>query len=181
MTTPDEIAREAAEESVTYEESAGGVTRTLSVGAYLVSVYSYEHELSGLRAEVAKIVLAAIERALREVPVPGGLSAERLAQLWERAERLPSVAADARERYRDLRLHVEHLTRALHDCGQDGSAAQYAAGYEAGKARALATLREMREAEQRAMDVDVPFHDVREMNRYVAFGDAVSVIENGED
>lgn len=89
-----------------------------------------------MRARVAALVLAAIERYERNVPVPAPLSAERLAEIrsvYKTAADYPETCMGYDEHVLDLLAHVDHLTRALHDCGQDGTAKIWAAAFEAGE------------------------------------------------
>ena len=124
MPTPEEIA----------DETAGQIV-----------------DLDPALPEARQMILAAIERALASVPVPGGLSEERLKEIAAQAAEgrvrsaHPTMAAMAplnaretigllHEQVRELLAERARLVRALHDCGQDGSAQVWAKGYEAGKA-----------------------------------------------
>lgn len=145
--TPETIAREAAETAVDLQATALGWYR-VGVGPSLATeAVRYRDGADKVRGDtvtyLARAVLAAIDRALCEVPVPGGLSAERLAEIRrEGRRRVGTGMDDDRTDVEALLDHVAHLTRALHDCGQDGSAKVWAAGYEAGAALTERLLRE---------------------------------------
>lgn len=152
--TPEQIAREAAEAAVVPYFRGGtpydSADRGVSVGGIEVPCRRDEdlHAIA-FRKALEPLVLAAVERALREAPIPGGLSAERVAEI-DAAHRAAAsrsqagvVAEVIGKVIGDLLADNAHLRRALHDCGQDGSAKVWAGGYEAGyEARGEARDRE---------------------------------------
>jgi hypothetical protein len=144
--TPGRIAREAAEGLVSIESlDHPGKRYVVFVGGEGNAIWhNAAHADEGaarLRDKLAASHQAAVERALCECPVPGGLGGERLAEMREEfgaMEAPGGISQRLVRQCRDLLAHIEHLTRALHDCGQDGTASVWAAGYEAGRAAGLA-------------------------------------------
>ncbi|HEX8158790.1 MAG TPA: hypothetical protein VF526_15500 [Solirubrobacteraceae bacterium] len=103
---------------------------------------------AAMRQAVQGVVLAAVEQALA-LPVPGGTSAGRLAAIREEnAEGRGgwSLLEAQRRDIDDLLSHIDHLTRLLHDCHEEGTlhrwsesyALAFAAGAKAQKAIDLA-------------------------------------------
>lgn len=146
LITPETIAREAAESlySMTHWPELAPELRWVVLNPWGNSTAHEEtQEKAEARAETLRrkhreVILGAIERFAREVPVPGGLSAERVAKVKEILGRhggstLDGAAIELLSLAYELFGDNAHLRRALHDCGQDGSAAQWAAGYGAGR------------------------------------------------
>lgn len=157
--TPQEIAREAAEAFA----AAGTQSRYGHEWDWVflggepafepdqMDSYDAQATVARLREKLSAAVLAAIERALASAPVPGGLGEERLAEI-RRCVREDSITIgrgrpavlsrkEVARLAEDLLAHVEHLTRALYDCGADGSSAVWSAGYEAGRRAAEEEVR----------------------------------------
>lgn len=140
--TPESIARKCAESLVTVDyrfgTSGDNGSHQVCVGDLVVLTERKPQWADSfrddLRAAMGPAFAAAIKEALQTVPVPSPISAERLAWIVQQAavyqaEGSGRVAGELI----DAVAHIAHLSRALHDCGQDGSAAIYTAGYEAGK------------------------------------------------
>jgi hypothetical protein len=121
------------------EHRPGFSTWTVCVGADHTTLHSDDSAAKDhchvLRREVSAAVLAAVERALTQCPVPSPVSDARLGVIRD-------VVCDGTRGWLssnvtglmlDLFAHLDHLTRVLHDCGQDGTAAVWRAGYEAGR------------------------------------------------
>jgi hypothetical protein len=95
--------------------------------------------VSDWKDSLEDIIADAIEQAFQRVPVPGPVSEERLAEvrrnneetLRYRKEKGTESWQEEADRT-DLLAHIDHLTRVLHDCGQDGTAEVWSAGYRAG-------------------------------------------------
>lgn len=133
--TPEEIAREAAEALVWVAHRPGSrpdgapyeMPWVLEPVLPPTARYGREKDAlfaaAGVRSRLTAAFLAAIERALREVPVPGGLSDDALAAIRGRVGGGALVAAP--HDVRDLLRHLDHLTRVLQDCAADGALGQW--------------------------------------------------------
>lgn len=97
--------------------------------------------------DIYEMVLAAIEQALAQVPVPGPVSEERLAVIRKvdaSLGELPPLSDNDTENElyyaervlkhhrRDCLQHIAHLARVLQDCAADGLTGAWQAGYQAG-------------------------------------------------
>lgn len=152
QTTPESIARRCAESLVTVDyrfgTSGDNGSHQVCVGDLVVLTERKPHWADSfrddLRAAIGPAFAAAIEEALQTVPVPGPVGDEYLAHAreWFKVDLgLPDAQLTHSELIAcKLFAHIAHLSRALHDCGQDGSAAIYTAGYEAGKAAMKADI-----------------------------------------
>jgi hypothetical protein len=168
--SPEEIAREAALALVRFRDPhdsspdfGGGNqwAQLVVAGRHVHSDWYTAGQREDLRDAVADAFLAAVQRALASAPVPGGLCEGRLAEIREMADPVVLVTPkgwamgeEEAAMIRDLLRHVDHLTRALTDCGADGTAKTWSSGYEAGRA---AALHDFDEAEQASRDL--PYDD----------------------
>lgn len=137
MKTPEEIAREAAERLVTAGEyqQYGRLWDWVFVNGQPVfeSIphQSTEDAVAMLRSLCAPVILAAIETALYQCPVPSPVSEERLEEVRVYVRRIrdqhPTTVVD------DLFQHIDHLHRIL--CGPEAEAMQamYDLGYRRGR------------------------------------------------
>lgn len=180
MLTPEQISREAAEAAVRVSAPAA-----VSVGDWMA--HSFDNNVARAEADaeearrcLAPLFLAAVERALREVPVPTPLSAERLAEIAEN-DKEPYPATHSAQTAHDRRALLAdnaHLRRALYDCGQDGTAAVWASGYEAGKAHAVETIHRLVAAlPDGAESASAAFHLGRVAAAIMGLGEAARAAE----
>ncbi len=93
------------------------------------------------------IVEAAVEEALRAVPVPSPVSDERLEYIRQNDEGCANAyAKDPAGERRELLQHVRFLTALVRDLSADGAVAQYRAGWEACMRSSLADSAAAKEA-----------------------------------
>ena len=152
--TPEQIAREAALALVGPPETqTPGVATHWRLAGWHVPAADRDCALRAVeiaKKDLAAAVLAAVERALREAPVPGALSPGRLAQIEVIRDVLDEtdggrvlVSGQAEEvaaALDDLLAHAGHLARVLQDCAADGLLARrqdtidaaFRAGFAAG-------------------------------------------------
>jgi hypothetical protein len=175
VSSPEEIAREAALALVRFRDPhdsspdfGGGNqwAQLVVAGRHVQSDWYTAGQREDLRDAVADAFLAAVQRALASAPVPGGLSEEEFPRILgvmmalddaapvDASILLPDQVREVRDALRDVIEDNNHLRRALHDCGQDGTAKVWSSGYEAGRA---AALHDFDEAEQASRDL--PYDD----------------------
>jgi hypothetical protein len=173
VSSPEEIAREAALALVRFRDphdfshdfgDGNQWAQLVVAGRHVHSDWYTAGQREDLRDAVAAAVLAAVQRALASAPVPGGLSEGRLAEIrdWHarRSIESPALHPKTLQRMADLLAHVEHLTRALTDCGADGTAkiwsSGYGAGYPAGRAEGVEAERQRCARLAARMGLDYP-------------------------
>lgn len=146
MKTPEQIAREAAERLVRVEKMAPYSASSRVLLGELQIIYNDDipflenRWLHPLRKELYSILLAAIEAALCQCPVPSPVSDERLEEIDERITDLlrayspnqPSPSSNLKSLV-DQRQHINHLHRVF--AGPE--AADYQNGYDDGYKRGL--------------------------------------------
>lgn len=142
--TPEQIARECVEGLYTVEDHTSAGDGWHVVGPHGRVDKCRTEEIADRvawrwRQPFYQAVLAAIERFASETPVPGPVGAERLDYVRAFVPKLRESFVGGQSELADmldsLFAQIDHLTRCLRDCGEDGTAAIWSAGYDAGCAR----------------------------------------------
>ncbi len=142
MKTKEEIAKEIVDKAVKpyrlggtpYDKSEYGVE--IEHMQLQWNSFDLDRKLQELKSKIEKLIIQGINKSLF-CAVPGGLTKERIKEIWEAYEAFKECGNVWQSTHphpgnftHQLYEQIEHLTRCLHDCGEDGTLQKWGESYK---------------------------------------------------